>query len=381
MNYRHWLSEVDRPRLSRAAAGLGAGLMLLGAGACSPGAANPSAPAASKPAGAAAGAAPASAAAPAAASAPATPQKVTMVLSWVGYQPHHMPFWLARERGWYAEQGLDVTIEDSRGYGQVMQFLTAEKTEFGLVGASSLAQATAKQNVAIKLVGLVQQKENNSLRYFLSSGIRSPKDMEGRSAGLVGGSIQELLLPAFGRAAGFDASKVEVIHVDIQTSGRAFAAGQFDLTNSAVGSADTIVYERKGTPTGQFIYADYVPLLGPGIAVTNKTLAERPALVRGFTKATQRALEYMITSPREAVLEASGIVARNVQGAPEGDLVAEAAFEAVPSLMVTKSTEGKPAGWSSPDDWRQMIDLLRQYDDFPRVPPVDELMTNQFVES
>jgi len=378
VNHRSCRTRRDRPRLAQVVAAICAAVTLSGMVACGPGAASPSAPAASP---SAAGEAASTAASRPAVPAPAAPQKVTMVLSWVGYQPHHMPFWLARERGWYSEQGLDVTIEDSRGYSQVMQFLAADKTEFGLVGASSLAQAAAKQNVPIKMVALVQQKENNSLRYFLSSGIRTPKDLEGRSAGLVGGSIQELLLPAFGRAAGFDASKVEVIHVDIQTSGRAFAAGQFDLTNAAVGSADTTIYERKGTPTGQFVYADYLPLLGPGIAVTNKTLAERPALVQGFTKATQRALEYMITSPREAVLEASEVVARNVQGAPEGDLVAEAAFEAVPSLMVSKSTEGKPAGWSSPDDWRQMIELLRQYDEFPRVPSVDELMTNQFVES
>jgi NitT/TauT family transport system substrate-binding protein len=319
-----------------------------------------------------------SASAPAAAKPGLRP--VTMVLSWVGYQPHHQAFWIAKERGWYAEQGLDVTLQDSRGYTQVMQYLVAGQTEFGLVGASSLAQAAAKQNVPLTMVAMYQQKENNTLRYFKASGIQAPRDMEGRTAGLVAGSIQELLLPALSKAAGFDASKVEIVHVDIQTSVRSFSSGQFDLTNGAVGAVDDVLFERQGKPVGNFIYADYLPLLGPGVTVPNKLLAEQPELVQGFVKATQRALDYMVKSPREAVTEAVGIIKQNIKEAPEAEALIEASLEAVPSLMLSPSTEGKPPGWSNADDWRQMIALLQQYDQLPRVPTPEELFTNRFVE-
>src|SRR5579884_1165222 len=301
-----------------------AAVLLLLAVACAP-----SVPAAG-PAASSSAAAPRRAA-PAGAAPPAL-RPVTMVLSWVGYQPHHQAFWIAKQRGWYAEQGLDVTLQDSRGYTQVMQYLVAGQTEFGLVGASSLVQAVAKQNVPLTMVALYQQKENNSLRYFQSSGIQTPKDLEGRTAGLVAGTIQELLLPAFGKAAGFDASRVDIVHVDIQTSMRSFSSGQFDVTNGAVGAVDDVLFERQGKPVGNFVYADYLPLLGPGIVVTNKMLAEQPEVVGGFVKAT-----------------------------PEAEPLIEASLAAVPSLMVSKSTEGKPLGWSSAEDWRQMTVLLQQY--------------------
>jgi hypothetical protein len=48
--------------------------------------------------------------------------------------------------------------------------------------------------------------------------------------------------------------------------------------------------------------------------------------------------------------------------------------------MLSKSTEGKPLGWSNPSDWRDMIAVLQQVEPLPRVPEISELTTNQFVE-
>jgi ABC-type nitrate/sulfonate/bicarbonate transport system substrate-binding protein len=114
--------------------------------------------------------------------------------------------------------------------------------------------------------------------------------------------------------------------------------------------------------------------------VTRKTLDERPAVVEGFAKATQRAWEYMVQSPREAVTEATEIIHKHVQNAPAADLIIEGALEPVPAMMRSRSTEGKPVGWSNPDDWRGMIAALQKAGDLPRVPTPEELMTNRFVE-
>ena len=50
------------------------------------------------------------------ASAESAPLKpVTLVLEWTGFQPQHFGFWIAKERGWYAAEGLDVAIKSSAG--------------------------------------------------------------------------------------------------------------------------------------------------------------------------------------------------------------------------------------------------------------------------
>ena len=102
------------------------------------------------------------------------PPPVTITLDWVGYQPHHMAFWLAKERGWYRDRGLDVSIQDARGSGQVVQLPTAGQTDFGLVTAIVDTQSVAK-GAPLQMVGVFTQQDNTALKYLHSSGIRGRK--------------------------------------------------------------------------------------------------------------------------------------------------------------------------------------------------------------
>jgi NitT/TauT family transport system substrate-binding protein len=354
---------------------LAASLALLLAVACAPTASAPAAPGARPPSGAAEPARSASASA-----APAgEPQPVTITLDWIGYQPHHMAFWLAKERGWYRDRGLDVTIQDARGSGQVVQLLTAGQTDFGLVTGIAHTQAVAK-GAPLQTIGVFTQKDNTALKYFLSSGIRTPKDLEGRTVGLVAGSVQALVWPNFAEAAGFDSGRVSLINVDIQTYNRAFAANQFDATNALVGSTDDLTYDAQGTPIGRFVFSDYLPMIGHGIDVTTKTLADRPVVAEAFARGTQQAWDYLLKNPRDGVQQATDVIVQNVDGAPPANLLIEGALQVIPDMMRAKSTEGKPVGWSSPDDWRGMAAALQKSADLPRAPTAEELVTNRFME-
>jgi hypothetical protein len=101
-------------------------------------------------------------------------------------------------------------------------------------------------------------------------------------------------------------------------------------------------------------------------------------MVRG----TQKGWDYLLRSPREAVAEAARILARSVESVSDAeDLIVEASLQVIPRFMRSAAVEGKPPGWSSPDDWARMVAVLEQHDRLPRTPAVDELMTNRFVES
>ncbi len=305
---------------------------------------------------------------------------VTIVLDWIDRNPQHMGFILAKERGWYAEQGLDVTLQSGRGSVQVLQLVTAGQAEFGLINGITQVQAVAKQNVPVKMVAVVYQKDNLGLRYFEASGIKSLKDLEGRRIGLVTGSIQHLLWPAFAKASGIDASKVEVVNVDVQTYVQQWSAGQFDAANTGLGTYETVAFDRQGRHVIEVTFAETLPLLGFGVVTPQKLIAERPEVVRGFVKASQRGWDYLVKSPDQAINEAVAVIKRNDEDTRDADGIAEAAHKMIPAFMLSRSTEGKPLGWSNPDDWRDMIAVTQQVDPLPRTPTVDELMTNQFVE-
>jgi NitT/TauT family transport system substrate-binding protein len=316
---------------------------------------------------------------PAAQSRPLQP--VTVILDWEGAQPQHMPYWLARERGWYAEHGLSVKIQPGRGSGQVAQVVAAGQAEFGQMTPVVLTQTVAKQKAPLKMVGVTFQRDTIALKYFKASGIRTPKDLEGRTVGLVPGTVNELLWRAFARAAGFDADKVKVVGVDFRTFASSFAAGQIEATNSLLGFHDNVRLTRQGRAVGEFVYSDYLPMVGFGLVASTRTLTERPELVQRMVRGTQKAWEYLLRSPREAVAEAARIITRNVEGTSDAeDLIVEASMQVIPTLMRSKASEGKPRGWSDPDDWARMVAVLERHDKLPRTPAVEELMTNRFVE-
>lgn len=306
-------------------------------------------------------------------------EKVTIILDWIPLMPQHMGYWLAKSRGWYADAGLDVTIRGGRGSGLAIQVVTAGKADFGNAASSSLVQAVAKQNVPIKMVAVFFQRDTTGIGFMKSSGIKSPKDLEGRKIGLVPGGIHYLLWPSFARAAGIDASKVQILSTNYRFNYKQLAAGQFDAVNWVVHGAGAARLEKQGKPFAGFPFADYLPLIGHGIIVADKTIEQRPKVVENFVKATRRAWADMVRNPKKAVSEASKIINRNIEKSPPAVFIENIALKAVPGHMQSASTKGKPVGWSDPDDWRRMIDMLAKFDKFPRKPAVGEVMSNRFV--
>ena len=230
------------------------------------------------------------------------------------------------------------------------------------------------------MVAVFHQKDVLSLRYFKNSGIKSPKDLEGKTVGLVTGSLAQLLWPAFAQVTGIDTSKVKVVNTDWHSFNSSFVTGKLDATNSALGLSQNVKLGREGKPVGEFVFSDYMSIMGHGIIVTNDMLAKDPDTVRAFVKATQRAWAYLEKDPKKGVTEAAEAVRNNVEKAPSADLLIETGLMVIPSQMRQESTKGKPLGWSSPAAWTKMVGQLSDAFKLSRKPAVDELVTNKFVE-
>jgi NitT/TauT family transport system substrate-binding protein len=316
-----------------------------------------------------------------AASAEAANKPVTLVLEWTGIQPQHFGFWIAKERGWYGEEGLDVTIKGSGGSAPAMQILVGGQAEFANVAAASLAQSAGKGAVPIRMLAVFGQRDSLSMAYFESSGIKVPKDLEGRKLGMVPGSMAHVLWPSFAKATGIDTSKVQIVNWDFRSYYGIFGAKQVDASgNFTLGSTGQWLFKRKGETVRQFVFSDYLPILGSGVAVRTDTLQNDPDTVKRFVRATQRAWTYLATEPKKAVPEAAAIVHKTFDELPPAAVIAEYAYEMVPDRMVSPVTRGKPVGWSSPADWEKMVELLKAHDaSMTRTPPAAELMTNDYL--
>ncbi|MGE0426331.1 MAG: ABC transporter substrate-binding protein [Reyranellaceae bacterium] len=311
-------------------------------------------------------------------------KKATLVVEWIGYQPQHFGFWIAKERGWYADAGFDLEIKGTRGSAQVLQIMTGKGGDFSMVASSSYAQAMGgKSPLPLKIVAMWGQKDILSVAYFESTGIKTLHDFEGRTMGIVPGSMAHIIWPAFTKSVNIDASKVKLQNWDFRSYFGIWGAKKVDISgNSALGTTSPAMFKkRQNEIVKQVAFSHYLPLLGPAVMVHNDTIANDPESVRKFVKVTQRAWEYLRDKPKEATLEAAKIVFANYEKIDPVEDLAEYSLEVIPDYMVSDSTKGKPIGWMNPDDWKKMTALLKEHDpSMTSLPAVEDMMTNRFVE-
>src|SRR3954452_10139169 len=91
----------------------------------------------------------------------------------------HVPFYYGKEKGFYKEEGIDLTINEGRGSANTVQVVAAGSDTFGLADSSSLI-ATAAKGAEIKSVMTVLSSTGYSVVSLASAGIKTPRDLEGR---------------------------------------------------------------------------------------------------------------------------------------------------------------------------------------------------------
>src|SRR5262245_3891911 len=79
-----------------------------------------------------------------------------MRLDWL-VNGYHAPFYVALDKGWYKEAGLDVTLEPGRGSGDTVKLVGAGNAELGFANAAAAAKAAA-DGVPVVVVAVDLQK-------------------------------------------------------------------------------------------------------------------------------------------------------------------------------------------------------------------------------
>jgi len=134
-----------------------------------------------------------------------------------------------------------------------------------------------------------------------NSAIKTPKDLEGKSIACPATSANKLMFPAFAATAGFDAKRVEWRITDPTVAIPTFAAGKSDSVCEFITSGPKIVAQTP-EKTAHFLYADYgFQVYANAVVVHEDTIKSNPNLVRRFTQAAMRGLEYGTKNPEEAI--------------------------------------------------------------------------------
>jgi NitT/TauT family transport system substrate-binding protein len=228
--------------------------------------------------------------------------KVTFMLDWVPSGEEPYPY-VATQRGYFAQEGLDVTIRIGRGSTDVITKMATGVAEIGAGAVGSLLRASAESNVPLKAVLSIYTKQPDAIFTVKGSGITSIKDLAGRTMATAPFSSSNTIWPVFAAQNGLDAEKVTLLKTDPNTIIPLLATGKADATMSWVTNAGTAksLLKQAGKELVILPWSD-LGLDGYGLSIfaTDKVIKENPTLVARFVRAYQKAIAFTLSDPAAA---------------------------------------------------------------------------------
>jgi NitT/TauT family transport system substrate-binding protein len=131
------------------------------------------------------------------------------------------------------------------------------------------------------------------------------------------------------------------------------------------------ILEQRGLKTTVLNYADYgVNTMGLAIHVHLDTLKDKPKLVEGFIRATQKAFA-------EAEKDPAAAIAAGLKVKPDMDReLALKQLNAGLKLVRSRSAPTAPIGQMQPRDWEMTLDLMKEYQELKTDLRADAFYTN-----
>src|SRR5438093_8793408 len=201
-------------------------------------------------------------------------QRVTFALNWFAVGDH-AAYWVALEKGYYRARGLDVELQNSKGSGDSIAKVDTGRADIGLADAAVVIPRGA-QGARVKLVGAVVDDTQHNRMTWKSSGIVTPKDLEGKTLAAPPGDAQRQLFPAFAKLNGVDEAKVKWVNIEPAAKFVALAEKRADAVpdyttgqpfwEKAVGAENLV-----RMPWSQFGFDTY----SMAIFASEKTMSER----------------------------------------------------------------------------------------------------------
>jgi NitT/TauT family transport system substrate-binding protein len=303
--------------------------------------------------------------------AQASLEPATLRLDWLA-SGYHVPFFLALERGYYREQGIDLQIADGKGSTTTLQVVASGSDTFGAANLSTTALGIARGIPVVAVAGLIQ-KSPDSVISLAGAGISSPKDMEGKRGGFVPTSASDRIFPAFAKAAGVDLQKITKLQLESSARYSVLLQGNADFV---IGWSFTDAYKigRQKPIAPPILFSDYgVNTLGVGVIVSRDTVEKRAPVVKGFLAATVKGIDETLRAP-EAGVEAT----MKARPGADRDALLEAA-KRLGEFLHTKNSASHPSAWMAPADWEDSRRILVEYLGMKDTVPADTLFTNAYL--
>src|SRR5262245_45224160 len=198
---------------------------------------------------------------------------VTLITDF-GYNGRHAYFFVAIEKGYYKDAGLDVKVVRGQGSVDAIRQVGANNAIVGFADTGSLVLARGNDQIPVKLVSIIYAKPAPAVFCREDSGIKQPKDLEGASIANPAGGATVDMFPVYAKAAGIDASKVKWIIAGSDSLPGLLAGNRVPCVGQFTVGEPLLRMQAAPAKLVRFAFADAdVSFYGNGLIATDNTIA------------------------------------------------------------------------------------------------------------
>jgi NitT/TauT family transport system substrate-binding protein len=283
--------------------------------------------------------------------------KVSVQLDWV-VRGNHAMFFVAKEKGYFAKQNIDVTaIRRGTGSPNAMRLVGNGDAEFGFGDLPTLAVARSQDVPVVALVAVNQHSPLAMLALANKHKLGKPQDLKGLNIGVQPSGSTYVFLTALLKANDMSMSDIQQSTVtppyeNYLLLGRVDAVPGYldaevpELETKAGGPGSLSI--MLGSDFGYVVY-------GSGLFTSEKMIAEHGDLVQRFVNAFAQAFADVIKNPQEA---ADMTIKANPEYAQKKDVLVAQIDADVKHTFFSNDTQAHGIGWMNGDLWRKTLNTL-----------------------
>ena len=227
----------------------------------------------------------------------AAADKMTLILDWF-VNPDHGPIIIAEEKGFFADQGLEVEVIAPADPADPPKLVAAGKADMAVSYQPQL-HLQVHEGLPLVRVGTLVATPLNCLLVLADGPVKSIADLKGGKIGFSVAGVEEALLKTVLARHGLEMGDVELINVNWSLS-PALMAGKVDAVIGAFRNFELNQMEIEKVPGRCFyIEEEGIPAYDELIYVANTESMNRD-MIRRFLAATELATQYIVNHPDES---------------------------------------------------------------------------------
>jgi len=215
------------------------------------------------------------------------------------------PLIWAIEKGYFAEEGLDVTYERGFGNADTISKLGTGKYDMAFSDVYNAMEFNDKNpNDKILAVAFYQNKAPFSIVTFKANGIKTPADLVGKKLGAPAGDGPRKLFPLFAKEIKIAPDSVTWDTMEPKLRETFLLQGKVDAVSGFYTSViPSLIKGGKTMDDIQIFFYDEFGLdfYGNGILVKQDFMTKNPDAIKAFLKAYFRGMQEVVKDPTAAL--------------------------------------------------------------------------------